>query len=263
MINMRTMKRSSPIPLSIITVCRNDKARVERTHASLLAQDNQDFEWIVIDGASCDGTAELLATNHPRLDRLVSEPDRGLYDAMNKGIGLASGTYLLFLNAGDILHDAGVLTAFQALNPKAELVVGHIRILYPDGQEQIRRIHPGTFTADFLYWRCLPQPTTFFRRSLFERIGTFDLSYRITSDYDFYMRALLEKQASWAILDHCVADFTNDGISARHENRRLLYWENRKVRRRHYSFLYRTRRVLNESWGHLAHRLRKLRITGS
>ena len=101
-------------PLSIITVCLNDRIGFDRTAKSIALQSDQDFEWIVVDGNSTDGTADLFEGYSDRINHLISEPDDGIYDAMNKGIVLASGKYCLFLNAGDTLYDLKVIATPKA-----------------------------------------------------------------------------------------------------------------------------------------------------
>ena len=101
--------------LSVITVCRNEPF-IESTCKSVCAQTNQDFEWIIVDGASTDGTLDKIRPYRGRADILISEPDAGIYPAMNKGIGLARGKYLLFLNGGDLLYKRYNLGARYAVS---------------------------------------------------------------------------------------------------------------------------------------------------
>jgi glycosyltransferase involved in cell wall biosynthesis len=111
--------------LSIITVCRNIKDTIQRTCESIINQTWQDFEWIVVDGGSTDGTVEILKRYKDRIDILISEPDNGIYNAMNKGIKIATGEYLNFMNGGDSFYDNGVLEkVFKNKEYSADILYG-------------------------------------------------------------------------------------------------------------------------------------------
>ena len=243
--------------LSIVTVCRNKANRIQATIDSVAAQTDQGFEWIVVDGASTDGTRELLQSQQEKFSRILSEPDSGLYAAMNKGIGLASGEYLLFLNAGDTLENNSVVQAFKQAHFTADLVVGDIRVVYPGRGEQYRSSHAHALDSNLLYWRTFPHPSTFIARRLFTRFGPYDLSFQILADWEFFVRVVTLHGASAHQWSHCVAVFTNDGISASPANRARLHREQALLRRKHYPLGYRLRREFNDTWGILLHRLRE------
>jgi glycosyltransferase involved in cell wall biosynthesis len=248
---------SDTVPLSIITVCRNEVSRIQRTVDSVRGQSDAGFEWIVVDGASTDGTVDLLRRHVPPISRLISEPDRGLYDAMNKGILAARGTYVLFLNAGDQLDGAEVVRAFIAQAFSGDLIIGNLRVLMPDGTEHHRKSGDAALDRDRLYWRSYPHPATFIRRSLFARFGLYDATFRISADWEFFARLVARHGITGFAWDHDVAIFTNDGISARPENRTLMLKEKRRIHKLHYPAPYRWRRELNEHWGDLIHTLRQ------
>lgn len=246
----------SPLqPLTIVTVCRNEVGRIGRTRDSLLLQEDQDFEWVIVDGASVDGTTALL-NDCPRVNQLISEPDRGIYDAMNKGILAARGDFILFLNAGDRLADRHVTQAFHRHPRTSDIVVGNLHVAFPDGSAQHRKASRDLLTHDALYWRTLPHPATFVRRSLFTRLGNYDDSYRLAGDWEFFARAIVRSGATSSILEHDVAIFTHDGASARPENKPILRRERRRLLRSHYPVVYRWRRDFNEAWGALLRHLR-------
>lgn len=161
---------------SIITITRNNLTGLRRTADSLAAQSFRDFEWVVIDGASSDDTAAYLAATSAQW---LSEPDNGIYDAMNKGLARARGTYILFLNAGDALADAAVLADAAMLDAD---------FIYADGREGsfVKHAHPHTA----LLWGMF----TYHQAMLYRRAALgplrYDTRYRVAADYDFTVRFL-------------------------------------------------------------------------
>lgn len=242
--------------LTIITVCYNEVQRIARTADSVASQTSRSFEWIVVDGASSDGTLSLLDAYRRHVTRLVSEPDGGVYDAMNKAIRMAQGDYLLFLNGGDWLADSGVVEDFVAMERWADIVVGDILVHYADGHEQYRASRDAAADRDYLYWRSLPHQATFIRRDLFTRHGSYNVHLTVAADWDFFVRVILCHGASierWARL---VSVFTHDGISAIPHYRRQFCADRSRIRRNYYPLSYRVRRWLNESWGKFVHYFR-------
>jgi len=243
--------------LSVITVCRNEATRIQRTLDSVIRQSDQEFEWIIVDGASSDGTLACLEPHRNRITRLISEPDKGIYDAMNKGLRLAQGTYVLFLNAGDWLADDRVLEDFTGLCPREELVIGDILIRYPDDREQYRSSALCGADRDYLYWRSPPHQATFTRRTLFDLWGGFDTRFPVAADWEFFARTILNHNATVLKWPRCVSVFTNDGFSASPANTQLRNQDRQRIRQRYFPLHYRLRRGLNENWGMLVDRFRK------
>ena len=219
----------TPPLFSIITVCFNAKPQLPSTVASLRAQAQADgVEWVVVDGASTDGAAAWLAGQQP--DVFVSEPDRGIYDAMNKGIGLARGQWLFFLNAGDALADADVLRDVQvaiAAQPGAQIVYGDVLYFGERGQHR-HRFH--WLTRRRLLFGDLCHQAVFVRRSLFDHFGRFDTSLRWNSDFDWFLRAF-SGSARLHYLRRDIARFDDAGSHVQHAVRSEA--ERRTVRRRH------------------------------
>jgi glycosyltransferase involved in cell wall biosynthesis len=213
--------------VSIITICRNEKL-IEETCRSVAAQVFDDFEWLVIDGASTDGTLEVLNRYRRHMSFFVSEPDGGIYEAMNKGIQEARGEYLLFLNGGDALADSLVLarlfryeTDNRILAPlkpalKADIVFGEVVAretgLMPWPVLPMGRRRPG-----LIYFKMysLPHQAAFIRKRLFEKIGPYDTSYKTAGDYEWFMRAILRGRASYEYVPLVVSIFNFDGVSSR------------------------------------------------
>jgi glycosyltransferase involved in cell wall biosynthesis len=230
--------------ISIITVSLNAKEGITRTADSIQSQIFKNFEWIVIDGGSTDGTLDILKQYKADIDQFISEPDNGIYDAMNKGIELASGDYCLFLNAGDFLHDSTVLEKVETFLG-ADLIVGQMEVICPDDDSRncFKRYDTQDIRAKFLFYRSLPHPATFVKKELFEKYGTYNTVYVILGDQDFFTRVLL-KGVSMVFIPFFVSTFFLDGLSTQMKHSPLLKEEFKKFRKQNFSFIYRLRRAI-------------------
>jgi glycosyltransferase involved in cell wall biosynthesis len=227
--------------LSIITVCFNEVKRIALTCESIVNQTFQDFEWIVIDGGSTDGTLDILKRYEQRMNYFVSEPDRGIYHAMNKGIAQAHGAYLLFLNGGDYLHQEDTLV--QVFNPNKVLTKD---IYYGDAlfqREGSFKYHTPKFQDYYSRFltKTFQHQSTFIKRKLFEIYGFYDESFLISADLDFFLRVLISnpkrKEHSIEHLPFAISVYENiQGLSTRDIELREL--ENTLARKRHYPCYY-------------------------
>lgn len=177
-----------PTPkFSIITVCFNAMAVLPDTMKSLRDQSYSNYEWVVIDGASTDGSTEWLQQQSPNI--YISERDKGIYDAMNKAIGSARGEYLFFLNAGDRFADKNVLrdtaTALDSANTPVDCLYGDV-VYFGARGERRKRFH--WLTRQRLLFGDLCHQAAFVRHDLFEKFGKFDLSLRYNADFDWFIR---------------------------------------------------------------------------
>jgi len=210
---------------SIITVCLNAITHIHRTAESLTQQNYTNFEWIVIDGGSTDGTLDILEEYKDLISVLVSEPDKGIYDAMNKGILHAKGQDLLFLNAGDSLYDPKTLSSLDR-SSNFELIVGNLFLT----QTRTVRESPQLLPRDFLLKVMLPHQATFFNRDIFDKYGYFDTSYRIAGDYEMFSRLIQKYKVSYTHVPDIIANFDETGISSNDNFRHLRKKENHRVR---------------------------------
>lgn len=179
--------------ISVITVCYNSARTLERTLQSVAEQDWSHVEHIVIDGGSSDGSADILATFHTRLTHVVSEPDHGIYDAMNKGLALADGQIICFLNADDHYASPGVLSlvATKMQAQKLDALMGDVGFFDERSpQHLVRRYRSDRFTPERLAWGWMPaHPALFLRKKVIQRVGRFRTDYRIAGDFEFIVRA--------------------------------------------------------------------------
>jgi glycosyltransferase involved in cell wall biosynthesis len=183
--------------ISIITVCFNSSETIAQTLRSVREQTHNDIEHIVIDGKSTDNTLEIVAAQGQHVAKLVSEKDSGIYEAMNKGIQLATGDVVAFLNADDCYKSSGVLervaTVMQA--EQLEAYYGDVEFFRSDLQDRVvRRYNSGLFTVDRLSWGIMPaHPALFVRKELFDRFGNFRTDYKICGDFEFVARIFRQK----------------------------------------------------------------------
>lgn len=180
--------------VSIITAVRNARETVGDAIESILAQSYQDIEMVVIDGASTDGTLDALKRYAERLHVLISEPDQGIYDALNKGIARASGDIIGFLHADDVLAGRHAVESIAAAfsDPSVSAVYGDlVYVSKVDRDKVIRYWNAGEYSHSRLKTGWMPpHPTFYVRRSVYEQMGAFDASFRVAADYDCMLRFL-------------------------------------------------------------------------
>lgn len=185
----------SPGPLiSVITVCRNAEAFIEQCIKSVLAQQFEGYEYLIIDGGSTDATVKIIERNQSRLSYWHSRPDRGLAHAFNLGIENSTGKWLLFLNSDDYFVDSSVLNKMAAHledNPESDVVYGQVMLIRRQAEAMIiggpygRRFK----WREFLLRDTIPHPAAFTSRGFFERLGRFNERFGIAMDYELYLRA--------------------------------------------------------------------------
>ena len=181
--------------ISVITACYNAATHLGATLRSIDSQTWTDHEHVVVDGGSADLTLAVLASHRKSTRHVVSEPDAGIYDAMNKGLARATGDVIGFLNADDMLAGPGVLAAvaeaFEA-DPAIDVLFGDLDYVKEDNAERVvRRWRSGEFAPGRLRRGWMPpHPTFYVRRRVVARVGGFDTRYRISADYDFMLRCL-------------------------------------------------------------------------
>ncbi len=180
--------------ISVITVVRNNRDTIAQALDSVLAQTHPEVELVVIDGASTDGTGAVLARYADRLAVLVSEPDLGIYDALNKGIARATGDVIGFLHADDLLADRNVLATIAAAfsNSAVDGIYGDLLYVSKRNPQLVLRYWRSCeYAPSLLAKGWMPaHPTLYLRRQVYQQFGGFDISLRIAADYDFMLRIL-------------------------------------------------------------------------
>ena len=197
--------------LSIITINFNDAKGLEKTIQSVINQTYKDFEYIVVDGASTDGSVDVIKKYSDKLTHWVSEPDSGIYNAMNKGTRMASGEYCLYLNSGDFLADNDVLE--KAFNYNfTEDIVSFGLILFNDKKEWLQ-LPPNDISLFTFTNGSLPHPSTFIKKRVLDKIGGYNETYKIVSDWCFFLDALIVNQCSYKVHEDILSKFNCFGIS--------------------------------------------------
>ncbi len=208
------MSCAAPVTLSIITVCKNQAEDIALTCASVAGQTWKDFEWIVVDGASGDGTQEVLSRWRDSMTAYVSEPDTGVYNAMNKGLRRASGRWVLFLNGGDRLAaDSTLAEVFRQEYGEDVLFGDEIR----EGKKKTSGYVsvPRGCPFDKLFFAChtIPHQSAFIRRELFDRCGPYDENYNIAGDWEKWI-VFAARGCMFRHLEMVVSIFKKGGMSA-------------------------------------------------
>lgn len=210
-----------PPKLSIITINYNNAPGLLKTMKSVLSQTSNDLEYIVIDGGSTDGSKEIIlefadqqinsSTN--RKLTWVSEPDRGIYHAMNKGIQQSKGEYCQFLNSGDWLVEHDVTEKMLNALPDCSIFYGNMLKVFPNGKILRDTCGAGNLTMLSFYLGGMNHSPTYIKRELFEKYGLYDENYKIVSDWKWYMNAICLNNESLKYINLDVAYFDMKGIS--------------------------------------------------
>ncbi|MDP1537823.1 MAG: glycosyltransferase family 2 protein [Burkholderiales bacterium] len=210
---------SSNSTISVITVCFNSEAHIADTLQSIDMQTFQDREHIVIDGESTDRTLRVVDQHRRSWRRVISEPDRGIYDAMNKGISLARGDVIGFLNSDDFFADeyvlARVATAF--LDSSVSAVYGDLEYVSKDDSAKVlRQWVSGNFSHAALERGWMPpHPTLYVRREAYTRLGGFNTTYQIAADYEYILRLFTDRTLVTAYLPQVMVKMRAGGASNR------------------------------------------------
>lgn len=247
--------------LSIITINRNNAAGLEKTIRSVMGQTYTNFEYIIVDGASTDNSVEVIkdlisptpdpspegeggedseengwrycALSQSALPSLsgegqgvrlhwISEPDKGIYNAMNKGIVRASGDYLFFLNSGDTFVDNDVLKAVAEGGMECDIVVGRINFVSNEGVQftNYQRVSDKITLYSFVN-SLFPHQATFIKRELFLKYGLYEEKYKIVADWQFFLKTIVMENCSCQCIPVTISDFDNSGLTSTNGNKMM------------------------------------------
>jgi glycosyltransferase involved in cell wall biosynthesis len=195
--------------LSIITINLNNKEGLQKTMESVFSQTFTDYEYIIIDGRSTDGSKELIEKYENKLVYWVSEKDGGIFNAMNKGIAVSKGEYLLFLNSGDYLNDPSVLKLVFLTENGSDIIYGNV-IWTP---KQFHGNYPDKLSFDHFINNTIPHQGSFMKRNLFEKIGKYEEQYSVNSDWNFFVLAIFKYNCSYHHINSIISVCDTGGIS--------------------------------------------------
>ena len=203
--------------ISIVTVVYNGEATIAEAVESVLMQDHKDLEYIVIDGGSKDGTMAILERYRDRIAVLVSERDKGIYDAMNKGLARATGDVVGILNADDLYAGPSVISEVAAVfaQQDPDCLFADLTFFRTEAPDKVVRFYSGKGfqLSRFEYGDMPPHPTFFVKRSLYKQWGVFDDSYRICADFELMLRFMYKHKAKWIYLPKVLVRMRTGGAS--------------------------------------------------
>jgi glycosyltransferase involved in cell wall biosynthesis len=215
-------KSSHELPLvSVITVVYNGEKTLEETILSVLNQSYKNIEYLLIDGVSTDRTFDIIKKYNDKIDYWISEPDNGIYDAMNKGIGLAQGDIIGLLNSDDWYEqNACSLIVDEYLKSPKSMIYGNMKVHYKDGLTNIHSINVPKKKENFHL--SAVHPTFFVPSIIYWQYGCFNLKYRVAADHDFLLR-IFENNISFKKLDTVITNFREGGFSQNDAGTRDVY----------------------------------------
>jgi glycosyltransferase involved in cell wall biosynthesis len=206
------------VKVSIITAVYNGADSIAATLQSVAQQDHGGIEHIVVDGASSDATLDVVRQNGGRVERLISEPDGGVYDAFNKGLRAATGDAIAFLNCGDTYVSPGVVSrmAIELGRGGVEAVFGDVSIVDGATSREVRRYSSKHFRPGRMAWGLMPaHPTLFLRREIYQSVGEYDTRFRIAGDFELCLRVFARRKTSYRYIPEALVRMPRGGISNR------------------------------------------------
>lgn len=220
--------------LSVITIVYNNVRDIERTVLSVLGQTYTNIEYIVVDGLSNDGTLQVIQKYSDRIGKLISEKDKGIYDAMNKGLAAATGDYVIFMNSGDEFYTLDTVATVFATAPDADIYYGETEMINDEGQSLGQRRHkaPEAFTwRDFKYGMSISHQAIYIKRALAE---PYDPRYQLSADIDWIIKAA-KKAKKIVNVNSYVAKYLVGGMSKKKHRQSLQ--ERFNIMKRYYGLI--------------------------
>lgn len=219
--------------ISIITINYNDAVGLEKTILSVINQSYKAVEYFVIDGGSKDGSVAVIQKYPDKIDYWLSEPDSGIFNAMNKGIVKATGDYLLFLNSGDVLTNENALQDFICHEQfQGDIIYGDYKF------ENGSKIYPDKLTPLFFFKSSLPHQSTFFKKEVFAKMGMYNEVYKIVSDREFFIKCFFSNQFKFQHINYELTLFDLSGISNDEKQLEKKKAEDHKVFLNHFNLFY-------------------------
>ncbi len=207
--------------VSVITVNKNDAAGLERTIKSVITQTYSNIEYIVIDGDSSDTSIEIIKKHQNSITKWISESDTGIYNAMNKGITLSTGEYALFLNSGDHFFSIDSLQKLISKVCNQDLICGDLLYVEDNNLKTLKTL-PNSLRLSYFIENSLPHPSTLIKTKILQKYSGYDERYKIVSDFDFFLKVLLDPRTTYLHVQETVSVFYLDGISSKPEYNFLM-----------------------------------------
>lgn len=243
--------------ISVITVCYNSVSTIEATILSVLQQSYATIEYIVVDGDSNDGTKSVLEKYRDKITKIVSEKDKGLYDALNKGIKLATGDVIAFLHADDFYTDPTVIEKYVKVFEGGNYDAVYANLFYVDADDTTkvkRKWNSGEYNhGAFLNGWMPPHPTLFVRKEIYEKYGSFNTDFKTSADYELMLRLIHKHKIKLGYLKEFAVKMRlggqsnsslNNRIKANLEDRRA--WEVNQLKPRFYTLLLKPFRKISQ-----------------
>jgi glycosyltransferase involved in cell wall biosynthesis len=204
--------------ISIITVCRNSEKTIETTIKSVLSQTYKNIEYIIIDGDSKDKTKDIVLSYGDRISKFVSEPDKCLWEAMNKAIRLATGDFLYFINSDDYIFDRNVIDDTVKVileKPELDFIYGDVEIRESKKKAIIQKSPCPTEIIESMILRgTIPHVGSFIKSDLFQKIGIYNENHKIASDYEWITKLMQDQTVNIFYFPRVIASFSAGGLSS-------------------------------------------------
>ena len=211
--------------VSIVTICYNNGESIKQTIDSVLSQDYHNIEYVIIDGASTDSSMEVISSYGERIAKVISEPDKGIYDAMNKGVDNCTGDIVGLVNSEDMLNSPDCISEIVKVYKEtgADIVYGDLIVVKPEAQDKVIRYwRTGEFNRDaFRKGWMSPHMATYIKKSLYDKHGGFRLDMKISADYELMLRFMYKHNAKCVYLPKIVIKMLAGGVS---NNSLKNYW---------------------------------------
>lgn len=218
--------------LSIITINYNNFDGLQKTMQSVFSQSFKDFEYIVIDGGSDDGSKELIEQNSSKITYWVSESDNGIYHAMNKGIKKAKGDYVFFLNSGDTFYNDAVLQQIvNSFTSKKDIYYGNVMI---NEDESYVKTFPKELSFRFFFQQTITHQAVFVKRELFDTVFYFNESLKFVSDWEYLINAICKYNANYEYVDVIVSNYDLLGVSSLNSSKKKIEEERLSSLKKHF-----------------------------
>lgn len=225
--------------LSIITINFNDAKGLEKTLESITPYKINGVELVIIDGGSTDTSLDVILHHKEAIDYYVSESDKGIYNAMNKGIKQANGQYLLFINSGDVMKtDIDFEKTITHLASGEDIIYFDLEFIDPNSDFHLVKRYTNELDFKYFCQDSLPHPASFIRKELFEKYGYYREDLKIVSDWAFYIDTIIKHGCSFRRVEECFSTFFLDGISSNPENITTTRAEQAKHIEENYAIYY-------------------------